>query len=61
MTPEDGQGEGELILYCTEDGRDSLQVRLVDGTIWLTQAEIALLFESARHLRAGRTDAGGNL
>jgi hypothetical protein len=38
MNPEDGKGEGELILYRTEDGRDALQLRLVDGTVWLTQA-----------------------
>jgi hypothetical protein len=57
MSPEDGKGEGELILYRTEDGRDAVQLRLVDGTVWLTQAEIALLFETTpqnitQHLRA---------
>lgn len=46
MTPEDSRREGELILYRTEDGRDAIQLRLVDGTVWLTQAEIALLFET---------------
>jgi hypothetical protein len=48
MNPEDGKGEGELILYRTEDGRDALQLRLVDGTVWLTQAEIALLFDTTK-------------
>lgn len=48
MAPEDGKGEGELILYRTEDGRDALQLRLVDGTVWLTQAEIALLFDTTK-------------
>jgi len=57
MSAEGGQGEGELILYRTEDGRDAVQLRLVDGTVWLTQAEIALLFETTpqnitQHLRA---------
>jgi hypothetical protein len=57
MSLEDGKGEGELILYRTEDGRDAVQLRLVDGTVWLTQAEIALLFETTpqnitQHLRA---------
>lgn len=46
MTPDDGKGEGELILYRTEDGRDAVQLRLVDGSVWLTQAEIALLFDT---------------
>jgi len=48
MNPEDGKGEGELILYRTEDGRDAVQLRLVDGTVWLTQAEIALLFDTTK-------------
>ena len=48
MTPEDGKSEGELILYRTEDGRDAIQLRLVDGTVWLTQAEIALLFDTTK-------------
>ena len=46
MSLEGGKGEGELIIYRTEDGRDTVQLRLVDGTVWLTQAEIALLFET---------------
>ncbi|KIZ43708.1 MULTISPECIES: virulence RhuM family protein [Rhodopseudomonas] len=48
MSAEGGQGEGELILYRTEDGRDAIQLRLVDGTVWLTQAEIALLFDTTK-------------
>ncbi len=43
---DEGKGEGELILYRTEDGRDEIQLRLADGSVWLTQAEIAALFES---------------
>lgn len=47
---------GELVLYRTEDGRDAIQLRVVDGTVWLTQAEIAALFETTsqnvnQHLR----------
>jgi hypothetical protein len=45
---EDGKGEGEIIIYRTDDGADELQLRLVDGTVWLTQAEIATLFESSK-------------
>jgi len=37
--------KGELILYRTEDGRTAIQLRAVDGTVWLTQAEIAALFD----------------
>ncbi|QBB70134.1 hydroxyacid dehydrogenase [Pseudolysobacter antarcticus] len=40
--------KGELILYRTEDGRADIQLRAVDGTAWLTQAEIAELFETTK-------------
>lgn len=39
---------GELILYRTDDGRTEIHLRAVDGTVWLTQAEIARLFESSK-------------
>lgn len=45
---EDGKGEGEVVIYRTDDGADELQLRLVDGTVWLTQAEIATLFQSSK-------------
>jgi hypothetical protein len=38
--------KGELILYKTEDGRAAIRLRAVDGTVWLTQAEIAALFDT---------------
>ena len=46
----------ELILYQTEDGRTSIQCRLEDGTLCLTQAQMAELFPTTaqnitRHLR----------
>lgn len=41
-------GKGELILYRTEDGRAAIQLRAVDGTVWLTQAEIAALFDTTK-------------
>ena len=57
MTEQDGKGEGELIIYRTEDGTDELQLRLVDGSVWLTQAEIGTLFQTTpqnitQHVRA---------
>jgi hypothetical protein len=30
---------GELILYRTEDGREGIRLRVVDGTIWLSQTK----------------------
>lgn len=46
--PEDGKGLGELVIYKTDDGRDQIQLRLEDGSVWLTQAEIAGLFETTK-------------
>ncbi|KXJ52341.1 MAG: hydroxyacid dehydrogenase [Thalassospira sp. Nap_22] len=37
--------KGELILYNTDDGAATVGLRAVDGTVWLSQREIAELFE----------------
>jgi len=37
--------KSELILYQTEDGRTRIQCRFENETLWLTQAQIAGLFE----------------
>jgi len=39
---------GEIILYTTSDGTTALDVRLEQGTIWLTQKQIAELFGTKR-------------
>ncbi len=39
---------GEIILYTTEDGQTVVQLRAEDGSAWLTQAQIALLFEATK-------------
>ena len=36
----------EFILYQTEDGRTRVQCRFENETLWLTQAQIAELFET---------------
>jgi hypothetical protein len=38
----------EIILYQTEDGRTRIQVRLQDETVWLTQQQMAELFQRER-------------
>lgn len=38
----------ELILYRTDDGRTSIQLRMDGGTVWLTQLEIAELFDTTK-------------
>jgi hypothetical protein len=36
----------ELIIYSTEDGKTRVSVRLQDNTIWLSQAQMAEIFQS---------------
>ena len=38
--------QSEIILYQTEDGRTRIQCRFDDETLWLTQAQIADLFQT---------------
>lgn len=40
--------EGEIVLYNTEDGLARVQLRATDGTVWLTQAQIAELFATSK-------------
>ena len=47
MTERDEpQPVGSLILYQTEDGRTRVECRFEDESLWLTQAQMALLFET---------------
>lgn len=39
---------GELILYTTDDGLVNVQMRAIDGSVWLTQAQIAELFQTTK-------------
>lgn len=39
---------GELVLYTSEDGLARIQLRAIDGTVWLTQADIARLFDTTK-------------
>lgn len=39
---------GELILYATEDGEAKFSLRAEGGTVWLTQGELADLFQSTK-------------
>lgn len=38
----------DIILYNTEDGRAKIELRLHDGTVWLTQLELAELFQTTK-------------
>jgi hypothetical protein len=36
---------GEFILYTTEDGKTSIQLKTQEETVWLTRTEISELFQ----------------
>lgn len=38
----------EIILYTTDDGQTKINVQLENETVWLTQDQIALLFDKAK-------------
>lgn len=39
---------GEILIYQNQEGNIKIDVRLEEETVWLTQAQIALLFGKAR-------------
>ena len=45
LTEKPGGGS-EQLLYRTEDTHTRIEVRLQDGSVWLTQAQMAELFQS---------------
>lgn len=49
-TGKDGmkQEQGEIIIYQAEDGQIALEVHLAEETVWLSQKQIATLFETER-------------
>ena len=40
--------ENKIVIYQTEDGQTQIDVRLEDETVWLTQAQMAELFQTDR-------------
>ena len=40
--------ENRIVIYQTEDGQTQIDVRLENETVWLTQAQMAALFEKDR-------------
>ncbi len=46
MSANENKPGGEVILYQTEDLQTRLEVRLEGETVWLTQAQMAELFQT---------------
>ena len=38
----------KIVIYQTEDGKTQIDVRLENETVWLTQAQMAELFEDTK-------------
>ena len=56
------ENKGEIIIYQTEDGLTKIEVQLKNDTVWLTQEQMAVLFQRdisvvSRHIR-GRAGTG---
>src|SRR5512136_2770341 len=45
---DDPRTDSEVILYQTEDGKSRLQVRFSGETVWLTQNQLAELFQTTK-------------
>jgi hypothetical protein len=48
---------GEIVLYNTEDGQAAFQLKADRGSVWLTQVQLADLFETTvsninKHIKA---------
>ena len=40
--------EESVVVYCSADNAVQLDVQLADETVWLTQAQMAMLFDSTK-------------
>ena len=40
--------QGEIVIYQSQDGMAKVDVRFVDETVWLTQAQLCELFVSSK-------------
>ena len=39
---------GEMVVYVGDDGKPQIQARLQDETMWLTQVQLAQVFQTTR-------------
>ena len=53
---EESTSKGEILIYQSEDGKATIEVKLEKETVWMTQSQLCALFERdksviSRHLR----------
>lgn len=42
------ENKGDIVIYKTQDGLTKINVKFEDETVWLTQQQMALLFQTSR-------------
>lgn len=40
--------QGEIVIYQTDDGDTKIDIRFVDETVWLTQAQLCELYKTSK-------------
>jgi len=48
MVENGNTNQGEIVIYQTDEGNTKIDVRFVEDSVWLTQAQMAELFQSSR-------------
>ena len=42
------ENKGDIVIYKTQDGLTKINVKFEDETVWLSQQQMALLFQTSR-------------
>ena len=45
---EDNPGNGDILIYQSEDGRTHIDVRMEQETVWLTQQQLCELYQTSK-------------
>lgn len=48
MAEMDNSNQGEILIYQTDEGDTKIDVRFVDDSVWLTQAQLMKLFQTSK-------------
>ena len=48
MAERDNSNQGEIVIYQTDEGDTKIDVRFVDDSVWLTQAQLMELFQTSK-------------
>jgi len=48
MSNEIKQDNGEIVIYNTGDGNTRIDVRFIDDTVWLSQAQLCNLYQTSK-------------